>query len=206
MTRTNSDVRNQLVAGAADLISRRGLRASTVRDLAHHAGTPEGSTYHYFPGGKQELAAAAVRLNGERVHHAVSQDLEESPLAGLRTLLALVRELMMGTQFQGGCPVLAVAVEGCDGGRTTPALSAAAEVFDRWTGQLARSLKHHGVAEDESKRVGTLIWAGLEGAIAMCRAKQAIDPLDDVAGQLLAIVEAVVLPERCDHTESSPTS
>lgn len=195
MAQINSDVRHQLVLGAADLISRRGLRASTIRDLARHARTPEGSTYHYFPGGKQQLAAEAVRLRGELVHQTVGQGLEKDPLAGLRALLEVMREAILGTQFQGGCPVLAVAVEGRDGHKITPALHAAAEVFGHWERQLAQSLEHHGVAEDQSKRIGTLIWAAIEGAVAMCRAKQSIRPLDDVAAQLLVIVQALVSPD-----------
>lgn len=192
MGRINSDVRHQLVLGAADLISRRGLRASTVRDLAHHARTPEGSTYHYFPGGKQELAAEAVRLRGELVHQAVGQALEKDPLAGLRVLFEVMREMILRTQFQGGCPVLAVAVEGYDGHKITPALRAAGEVFGRWELQLAQSLERHGLDEDQSKQIGTLIWAATEGAVAMCRAKQSIKPFDNVAKQLQSMVQAVL--------------
>src|SRR6478735_3416487 len=55
------DARNRMVSGAADMLGRRGLSAMTVRDLARHAGAPLGSTYHYFPGGKAQLAAEAVR-------------------------------------------------------------------------------------------------------------------------------------------------
>lgn len=71
--RTKPDVRDRLVLGGADPIGRQGLRASTVRDLTRHCQTPEGSTYHYFPGGKQELAAEAVRMNGTLVSQVVSR-------------------------------------------------------------------------------------------------------------------------------------
>lgn len=205
MVRTNSDVRHQLVLGAADLISRRGLRASTVRDLARHARTPEGSTYHYFPGGKQELAAAAVRLRGEVIHQTVGQALKKDLLAGLRAVFEVMREMILTSQFQGGCPVLAVAVEGRDAHKITPALAAAAEVFGRWELQLAESLERHGVPDEQSKRIGTLTWAATEGAVAMCRAKQSIEPLDDVAEQLQAIVQAVVLLE-CDTLTEEPST
>ena len=61
MTGTDQPSRQQLVAGAADMIRRRGLNATSIREVAKHAGTPLGSTYHYFPGGKHQLAAEAVR-------------------------------------------------------------------------------------------------------------------------------------------------
>ena len=57
----NAESRQRLVAGAADMMRRRGLNATSVRELAKHAQAPLGSTYHYFPGGKYQLAAEAVQ-------------------------------------------------------------------------------------------------------------------------------------------------
>ena len=54
------DARERMVAGAADMIGRRGASATSLRELAKHSGAPLGSTYHYFPGGKAQLAAEAV--------------------------------------------------------------------------------------------------------------------------------------------------
>jgi AcrR family transcriptional regulator len=67
MTDQQPEARRRMVAGAADMIRRRGLAATSVRDLARHAHAPLGSTYHYFPGGKQQLAAEAVRFAGGTV-------------------------------------------------------------------------------------------------------------------------------------------
>lgn len=40
--------RNELLALAADLFAERGLRATTVRDIADAAGILSGSLYHHF--------------------------------------------------------------------------------------------------------------------------------------------------------------
>ena len=196
MTDSGQDVRHRLVEGAADLIGRRGLRASTVRDLAKHAQTPEGSTYHYFPGGKQQLAAAAVRLNGEQVCQVVGKGLEDGPIAGLRVFVAAVRMLITSTDFRGGCPVLAVAVEGPDGADIPPALSAAAEVFASWESMFARSLEREGINEAQARQLGTLVVGAIEGAVAMCRAKQCIDPLDNVAESVETLLRTVTATAR----------
>lgn len=204
MSPTSPDVRRRLVLGAADLIGRRGLRGATVRDLAWHSGTPEGSTYHYFPGGKQELAAAAVRLIGEQVSQQVSTSCEsEGPLQGLQVLVDAFRQLMVGTDCQGGCPVLAVAVEGSEGYSVAPALVAAAEVYDRWAGVLADSLTRHGAGEPDAKRTGTLVVAALEGAVALCRANGRVEPLNEIAEPLESLVKSLVDAQR---DESSPTA
>lgn len=37
-----------MLAGAADMLSRRGANATSIREVAKHAQAPLGSTYHYF--------------------------------------------------------------------------------------------------------------------------------------------------------------
>ncbi|MFD0487949.1 TetR family transcriptional regulator [Saccharopolyspora spinosporotrichia] len=64
MSASSQQPRLQLVAGAADMIRRRGLNATSIREVAKHAQAPLGSTYHYFPGGKRQLAGEAVRFAG----------------------------------------------------------------------------------------------------------------------------------------------
>src|SRR5699024_12852403 len=84
VTRTDPRARQRIVVGAADMISRRGLSATSIREMAKHAKAPLGSTYHYFPDGKQQLATEAGRYAGERVAGALRQELEAAPRAGLQ--------------------------------------------------------------------------------------------------------------------------
>lgn len=184
--------REKIVAGAADLISRRGLSASSVRDLAKHARAPLGSTYHYFPEGKQQLATEAVRYAGESVARTLRGPVRVDPVAGLRAFLALWRRVVLETDFRAGCPVLAVAVEEPLGDEIPPALAAAAEVFESWHALLADALSIHGAGPARATQVATLIVASVEGSVALCRAKRSIQPLDDVAAQLEAVVRAAL--------------
>lgn len=192
MTEHGQEARRRMVAGAADMIRRRGLNATSVRELTKHSAAPLGSTYHYFPGGKQELAAEAVRYAGALVSKILRRELVAGPVEGLRAFLALWRQTVLGTDFHAGCPVLAVAIEEPPTGERSPALTAAAEVFAEWEGLLAASLRAHGAAEADAARLATLVVAAVEGSVAMCRAKADIAPLDDVAAQLEPILHAAV--------------
>ena len=111
MADTHAGSRDRLVVGAADMIRRRGLNATSVRELAKHAGAPLGSTYHYFPGGKQQVATEAVEFAGEVVSRRLAAELRSGPVVGLRAFLALWREVVVENDFRAGCPVLAVSVE-----------------------------------------------------------------------------------------------
>ncbi|MFF0084455.1 TetR/AcrR family transcriptional regulator [Streptomyces canus] len=192
MTKPSPAARERIVAGAADMISRRGLNATSIREMAKHARAPLGSTYHYFPEGKQQLATEAVRHTGEWVARRLRKELEAGPVAGLRAFLALWRKIVVDSDFRAGCPVLAVSIEEPPTDETPPAVVAAAEVFTSWESLLSASLREHGVEREQAAQLATLVVAAVEGTVAMCRAKRSIEPLDRTAEQLQALVLATI--------------
>ncbi len=180
--------RTQLVTGALDMIRRRGLNATSIREVAKHSGAPLGSTYHYFPGGKDQLAAEAVRHASDIVTSVLTVTLVKGPAAGVEAFFALWHDIVVGTDFRAGCPVLAVAVEA--GEEHTAALAASAEAFAAWSAQLAVSLEDRGVEPARAARLARLVVAAAEGAVVMCRAQRSIQPLDDVGAELSALLRA----------------
>jgi AcrR family transcriptional regulator len=189
--KNTADSRQRLVVGAADMLRRRGLNATSVRELAKHAQAPLGSTYHYFPGGKYELAAEAVRWADDVTARALTEELRAGPLAGLRAFLDTWRKIVLDSDFHAGCPVLAVSVEDLPEHETAPR-EAAAAAFQNWTAILAGSLRDHGATDLDANRIATLVIAAVEGTVAMCRAERSIRPLDQVAVELTRLVTDVV--------------
>ena len=100
----STDTRERMVAGAADLIRRRGLRATSLRDVVAHSQTPRGSLGHYFPDGKDQLAKEAVLFAGREVEVPLERELRRGgPLVGLQAFLALWREVLVASDYQAGC-------------------------------------------------------------------------------------------------------
>lgn len=182
--------RDQLVAGAADMLGRRGLRASSIRELAKHSGAPLGSTYHYFPGGKTQVAVEAVEFADTLTVRALSEGLTAGPVDGLRHFIAMWRKILIDSDFRAGCPVLAVSVEEPDDDDAP--LRAAAQAFDHWTTLLAESLAAHGATHDAAQQTATLIVASIEGTVAMCRAHRSTAPLDRTADALEDVVRSII--------------
>ena len=60
MTSQTTDRRAELLAIAARLFAERGLRATTVRDIADSAGILSGSLYHHFDS-KETMVDAILR-------------------------------------------------------------------------------------------------------------------------------------------------
>ncbi|MEU0432989.1 TetR/AcrR family transcriptional regulator [Streptomyces sp. NPDC006290] len=192
MTKPSPQARDRIVAGAADMISRRGLNATSVRELAKHAKAPLGSTYHYFPDGKEQLATEAVRYAGETVARMLRKELQAGPVAGLQAFLAVWRDIVVASDFRAGCPVLAVSIEEPQADEVPATLAAAAEAFDGWETLLANSLREHGADPEQAPQLAALVVASVEGSIVMCRAKRSAQPLDHVAEQLHALVRQAI--------------
>lgn len=191
MTDSGADARRRMVAGAADMIRRRGVNATSVRELAKHAGAPLGSTYHYFPGGKGQLAAEAVRWADDLTARTLTNAMAAGPTDGLDVFLGMWRKILLDSDFQAGCPVLAVAVEELPDGESAPR-DAAVFAFGNWTSILAGALRTHGVAPAQAMGTATLIVASVEGAVAMCRAERATQPLDTVGQELRTVLRSVL--------------
>lgn len=184
------DARHRMVSGAADMLGRHGLSAMTVRELARYTGAPLGSTYHYFPGGKAQLAAEAVRWADARTAGQLQRNAGAGPAAILDALLGIWREVLVDSDFQRGCAVMAVAVQNSTDDDAA-ARDAAVFAFSNWTTIVVRALRDAGVEHPEATDTATLIVAAVEGAVAMSRAERSTDPLDAVGRRLHAMLAAL---------------
>lgn len=192
MARADDDPRQRLIDTAADLLRRRGLQSTSIREVSKHARAPLGSTYHYFPGGKPQLISEAVTQTGERIGALLAQALAAGPVEGLEAFLARWRDILVANDFTVGCPVIAIAADDAAGEADALPLSAAADALNRWTRVIADALAGAGMAATDARATATFIIASVEGAILMCRATRSIAPFDDVADQLIRRVRDVL--------------
>lgn len=188
MSPRQSDSRQRVLATAVAMLARHGLNATSIREMAKRADAPFGSTYHHFPGGKQQVVSEAVKFAGEQVTTLLEQHLRAGAVAGVNAFLAMWRDTLLLSDFRIGCPVLAVAIEEPIDGSGEDALAAAEQAFHQWEDQLAASLTLQGHDPDSAASLATLIVAAVEGAIALCRACRSIAPFDRTTQQLIRLV------------------
>ena len=199
-----SDTRAKMVAGAADLLSRRGVNATSMREVVRHTGTPRGSIGHHFPRGKQQLIEDALVFAGKQVSGPLAHLTEtRGAITGLRAFIALWRQTLERTKFQAGCPVLAVAVEQYvndaterDGEPDEAAqqhlLDLADGIFADWQRIMFTALRREGMAPARARRLAALVIASTEGTVAMCRAARSAQPLDDVRQELELVLSSAL--------------
>lgn len=179
-----------MVRGAAQMIAERGVEATSLRELAEQAQVPIGSTYHHFPGGKAELVDEAVGSVGRRIARLLDSAREDGPERALEQFAEMWREVLRGSDFQAGCPVLAAATS-----RDPRHHEVARSVFTHWHASLVTVLEEAGVPPERAPGLATLVVASVEGAVGLARASGSTAPLDEVVAELrLAVRGALATP------------
>ncbi len=174
----NRESRRKAIETASDLFRRQGYAATGLTQVIEQSGTPKGSFYFNFPGGKEELGLEAVRLGGTQLHAAIQQLAAASPDAAsfVRTLGESLAASLESSDFQLGCPIATVALEVAS--TNEPLRLATAEVFQSWLDGWATSLERWGGIEPERARTLALELLGaMEGAFVLSRALKSPEPM-----------------------------
>jgi TetR/AcrR family transcriptional regulator, lmrAB and yxaGH operons repressor len=172
-----SDTRDRLVRATSRLLRTQGYGATGLNQVMTQAEAPKGSMYFHFPGGKVELAAAAVDLFAERTTARMHQYLDEHDTVcdAVMAIFDAYIDHIERTTFVEGCAVASVSL---DAAATHDELAAATgRAFHGWTSVLADALTAEGRPADESDRLATLVIASLEGAITMAKGTRSTEPV-----------------------------
>ncbi|WP_280474416.1 TetR/AcrR family transcriptional regulator [Nocardia asiatica] len=181
--------RRRMIDGAIDSLRVHGASATSVDRVLAATGAPRGSVYHHFPGGRTELITDALSTAGELMSTYIERlTSEQDPAAALDRFAAMWRATLLDSDFRAGCPIFAVAVETND--ETPEFARLAAEIFHRWHRALTGMLTRHAVPAERAGRLATLTVAAFEGAIALCRVRRDITPLDDAVDGLRELMPA----------------
>ncbi|GAB4001413.1 TetR/AcrR family transcriptional regulator [Nocardioides ultimimeridianus] len=187
-----STARDRLLAGAATLTRSRGVGGTTVAELLAEAGVARRSLYLNFPGGRDEVIAAATEQTGSEMTEALQQLFAEVPdiLSAMDAYLAITTADLVASDYTAGCPIVAAAL----GGTEVPlAREAAGRIFEQWQSLLSAALEVSGVATERAAGLAALILSSAEGATAMAIAQRSTEPLDRV-GVMLRQLVADALP------------
>jgi AcrR family transcriptional regulator len=159
--------RADLVSATARLLRRQGYTATSVTDFLSAADATNGSLYHHFPGGKEELARAAIDAVGVQVAEALQQTLDATDDTAAATQVwidGLIAALEADPR--DGCPVAPTAIEA--DGVSEQLQSAAAAAFARWSNVFEHVLERTRDADTAAAQARVLLSA-IEGALLLDR-------------------------------------
>jgi TetR/AcrR family transcriptional repressor of lmrAB and yxaGH operons len=159
--------RADLVAATGRLLRRQGYSATSLTEFLRAAGAANGSLYHHFPGGKEELARAALDAVAVQVETALQDTLDatDDVAAATQTWIdGLIAALEADPR--DGCPVAPTAIEAA--GVSEPLRSAAAAAFARWSNVFEHVLARTRDADTAAAQARVLLSA-IEGALLLDR-------------------------------------
>ncbi len=181
--------RQALVETTARLLQEHGFAATGLNQIVRESGQPRGSLYFHFPGGKEELAAAAVKAGAETVVAILKHGLEEvtSAEAALEKTAGLFAAELVASDFTKGCPVSTVALEATN---ATPLLQQnCAWAYEQWLSLIADAFVRFGLPSDRAPRLARLMLSSIEGALLLAKATRDITPLREVAVDLSPLLK-----------------
>lgn len=180
--------RDRLIAAMTDALRTRGYHGTGVSDILQQAGAPKGVLYHHFPGGKADLAVAAIDQVVERMESSLDQLLarQPDPLLATRHWLQAATGRLQASGFESGCPLATIALETT--AADTALRQALARAFDRLRQRLAQALAAAGHDAARADALAALIVSAYEGGLLQARVAHSTAPLDRVTDALLGLM------------------
>lgn len=174
--RARPGTRDRLISATGRLLRRQGYAATGLNQVVTEADAPKGSLYFHFPGGKEELAAAAVDRFADRITANMTT------LLARRTVVDAIGgffdayvEHIERVDYRDGCVVATVAL---DEASTHELLAdAASRALHSWVDLLSDALTSEGRDPEQAHQLATLVIAALEGAIVMAKGQHSVEPL-----------------------------
>ena len=182
--------RQEIVRSAALLFRRQGYAATGTSQILAVSGAPRGSLYHYFPQGKEQIAAAAVEHASDLVAATLSRLIEQAPTPGaaLREYGRLLSGWLQDSGYRDGCPITTTLLELAP---DSPGVTAAGQrAFGEWSGLFERALLASGADAAAARRLATLAVAALEGALVLARVQQDAAVVLDVVAAAADLFDA----------------
>ncbi|WP_336083550.1 TetR/AcrR family transcriptional regulator [Nocardia sp. SSK8] len=179
-----AETRCKLIKATRSLIESHGYFGTGLNQIVRTSGAPRGSLYFHFPGGKDELVAAAVADSGIEIAEMI-RTTEASDARDLaRQVITFLGDRLEASDWTVGCPVAAVAL---DTASTNDAVQQACSATYRlWEDALRERLI--GFGHPEPERVSTAALALIEGGLVLARAHRSRRPLRQLADTIDILV------------------
>ena len=172
-----ADSKGKTLAAAAKLFRLQGYHGTALHDVLAAGGSPRGSLYFHFPGGKEEIGEAALTLAGEAVRQAIAHAAEtsESALVFLTRVARGMASDLEKSGYQEGCPIATTALETA---AQSDVLGAATRgAFQKWENEIKRGLERFGMSPDEAESTATTVLSLFEGALLLARTYRSLEPM-----------------------------
>lgn len=188
--------RARILEATSTLFMERGYTASGLKQIAETSAAPIGSLYHFFPGGKAELAAETLTVAGRAYQALVDAVFDAAPdvVAGMRDCFDGAAQALRASDYADACPIATVALEVASSDDALRQVTAT--IFDSWLDAAAARLARAGVEPARARELAIVFVAALEGGFLLSRAARDTTPMTVIGASVVELVGAAVATGR----------
>lgn len=180
--------RDRMLDAAVAGMRSSGLAGAGINQVIAASGAPKGSLYHYFPGGKLQLAREALERFGE-----LRQQELQTVLAGdapadqkIKRFFARAAKALTQEKFQYGCAVAGVALDlDQEAAELGPVCNT---LMESWAQTIADALDPLPAAR--RRVLGRFTVTAFQGALVQARAARSAQPITEAGELVAALVRA----------------
>lgn len=171
----NQSTREDVTWAVARVFRRYGYEGATMTLFCKETGLGRSSLYHYFPGGKEQMASQALDLIDTHFSTLVFSELEgESPAEErLSRLSGQLHEYYEGGRM--GCILGVFSLYATP----APVMAHVNSLFERWISALATTYQDAGLPAGIAAKRAARAVAGVQGGLIMAAGMGKQDPLED---------------------------
>ena len=179
-----ASTRDQIIEKTCQLLELQGYYATGLNQIIRESGSPKGSLYYHFPGGKEELAAEAVEHVGRMVLKSIEYQLDsiDDAADAVHTMIADIATTIEQSDYTAGGPITTIAIETASGSEALREVCY--RIYEQWRDVFYRKMLTGGIDETRADRIASLTMACIEGGVILCRTSRNRGALDAVADEI----------------------
>ncbi|WFU01544.1 TetR/AcrR family transcriptional regulator [Rhizobium sp. CB3171] len=164
MTRTIFEKSDAIIL-VAEVFRELGYEGASMSNITARTKLSKGSLYHFFPGGKEEMAAEIMaNIDAWFVNEMFKPLEEDEPHAAIARMWETT-----DTYFRSGRRICLIGAFALD--ETRDRFAAAIQAyFNRWIEALAGALTRAGLKTTEANALAEEAVVGIQGALILARA------------------------------------
>jgi len=168
----------------------KGFHGVGLSELLAQAQAPKGVLYHHFPGGKTELAVAAIDHVAQHICSALEHLFRQhrDPAQALAQWMKDAQKTLLGSGYEVGCPLATIALEST--AQDKPIRQAVAKGFEAIRSTLKKALVANGLDSKRAASLAAMVVSAYEGGLIQARVAGSKKPLQDTAHMLLEVLQS----------------
>ncbi len=187
---TQPGTRERLILAMLDRLQRQGFHGVGIQEVYRAANVSKGALYHYFPGGKTDLAIAAVQHALSFVQEQFSKFAKEKndPASILEAWFTKTQRQLVKSGFERGCPLATIALETTSqDDRLRGALN---QAFEQLRETICEMLIKANMNHARARQLTMLIVSYYEGSLMQARVSERIDPIEETQSILISLIRS----------------